>query len=85
MDNNDNIEFCPVLNSPVSQISNPVKSKALPNIAKLTIYFFRHCIFQFLILDLSLMTYQKPSLFTQYMHHSNSFAFRLMKPSFFSA
>ena len=68
MDNNDNIELPSVLNTSISQIFIPVKSKALPNITTLAIYFFRHWIFNFLILDLSLMTSQKPFMFTEYMH-----------------
>ena len=40
----------------------------LKNVITLAIYFFRYWIFDFIILDLSLMTYQRPSKFTEYMN-----------------
>ena len=63
MDNNDNIEFPPVINTQFSQIFIPVKGKASPIITTLATFFI-HWIFHFLILDLSLMTYQKYNLYT---------------------
>ena len=68
MDNNDNIEFPSVLITQFSQMFIPVKRKALPIITTLAIYFCIHLIFHFLMLDLSLMTYQKTSVFAEYMH-----------------
>ena len=83
MDNNDNIEFHPVLNTPIPQVFIPVKSKALLNIPNYIYIFFYTLYFSFSNIGLITDDISKTFYVCRIYASSNAFGFRLLKPSFF--